>query len=85
MVLSYTAMSLASPYIQSLLLHNNRLVVIVEGYGNYYRTLIDLSSTVLYYYHARHVRVYDVPSLQDAVMTEDLELPNLVGKRDVNG
>ena len=53
------------PSIRALLLESNRLVVIVDGYGNSNRAAFNLTSTntVLNDLLATHVRVYDTTSL----------------------
>ena len=66
------------PYIQSLLLSESRLAVVVSGYGNQFRAELT-EPPVLNEFLSTHVRLYSTEALDD---TGELEL---LGVKDIHG
>ena len=79
-----------SPEIVSLLLHEDRLLVIVQGYGHLWSEKYTQSSNtssypILYDYQATHGRVYSTSSLVVSANNDKKPTLDLVGTFDISG
>ena len=66
------------PYIRHLLLQGDRLLVVVEGYGEQYRHSTTREYPVLYNYLSTHIRLYKIVNAEEGFLS-------LVSKEDLNG
>lgn len=71
------------PMVRSLLLHQDRLVVVADGYGQLFRSLLDYEPA-LYDALATRIMIYDISPLSTGSATGDVELP-LVHDTNING